>query len=258
MSPSHDSLLQPASRSPIRVRWTLLDIVIVVVAAFILTTLVLVGVQVINRLDLDFIGDLFRGRELLGNMLLGALIYGLLLLLIYVWIIWRRQVSWRELGFRTPPLLPMLLTIPIFVGQLLLIGIVNIVVTQIVGPFENPQIEALTDPGGFNWLSFFAVFVVGAIIAPIVEETLFRGLLYQWLRARTSILIAVIASATIFAVAHIIPLLFPALFVVGLILTLVYEWTRSLWVTITIHFLQNGMAIVLIFLLHAYDLLPQV
>ncbi len=231
--------------------------IIVFIAAFVLLTLMLVGVQVINRLTRDFIGDLVRDRELFGNMVVGGLLYGLLLLSIYVWIVRRRQVSWREVGFRIPLLLPMLLTIPIFVGQLFLIGIVNVIVTQIVGQFENPQIEALTSPRGFAWLNFSAVFVVGAIIAPIVEEILFRGLLYQWLRARTNVLIAVIASAVIFAVVHIIPLLFPALFVVGLILALVYEWTRSLWVTITIHFLQNGMAIIAIFLLQAYDLLPR-
>lgn len=258
MNVSHDSLLQPEPHPPIRARWTLLDIVVVVVATFILTTLVLVGIQVISRLDLDLIRDLFRGRALVGNMLIGALIYGLLLLSIYMWIIRRRQVSWREIGFRTPPLLPMLLTIPIFVGQLILIGVVNMIVTQIIGQFENPQIEALTTPGGFTWLNFFAVFVVGAIIAPIVEESLFRGLLYQWLRAHTNVLAAVVASAAIFAMAHVIPLLFPALFVVGVILALVYEWTRSLWVTISVHVLQNGVTIIGLFLLQAYGHLPQV
>jgi membrane protease YdiL (CAAX protease family) len=53
-------------------------------------------------------------------------------------------------------------------------------------------------------------------------------------------------------------LLIPALFAVGVILALVFEWTKSLWITITLHFFQNALGISVIFLLQAFpELLPQ-
>jgi membrane protease YdiL (CAAX protease family) len=255
MNPSHN-LQQPTSRFPGHMRWTLLDIGIVVVAAFLLTTLAVVVFQLTNTVASGALGDMLRGRALLASMLAGGMVYGLLLLMTYLWIVRRRGVSWRELGLSTPPLLPMLLTLPIFVGQLLLVAVINAVVIQLVGQFSNPQIAALTDPTGFSWLNFAAVFFVAALLAPFVEEVLFRGLLYQWLRVRTGVIVAVLVSAAIFSVTHVIPLLLPALFAVGIVLALVYEWTGSLWVTITLHFLQNAFAVIIIFSLQALEQLP--
>src|SRR3712207_8731603 len=45
------------------------------------------------------------------------------------------------------------------------------------------------------------------------------------------IFVAVVLSAAIFAVAHVIPILLPALFVVGIILALAYELSGSLWLS---------------------------
>jgi membrane protease YdiL (CAAX protease family) len=136
--------------------------------------------------------------------------------------------------------------------------ITNLVIVTFVGEFENPQVAALTDPSGFSWVNFGLVFFVGAILAPIVEELVFRGLLYQWLRERAGVAAAVLLSAALFAVVHFIPLLIPALFAVGVILALVFEWTKSLWITITLHFFQNALGISVIFLLQAFpELLPQ-
>jgi hypothetical protein len=191
-------------------------------------------------------------------MIAGALVYGLSVVATYAVIVRRARGSWREIGFRTPPLLSMLLTPVLFIGQMTALIVVNVILLSLVGEFENPQVEALTDPAGFSWLNFGFVFAVGAIIAPIVEELLFRGLLYQWLRGRAGIAVAVIASAALFSVVHFIPLLMPALFAVGVILALAFEWSKSLWVTITLHFMQNALGITGIFLVQAFpELLRQ-
>jgi uncharacterized protein len=135
---------------------------------------------------------------------------------------------------------------------------VNLILRAIIGNFENPQVAALTDPRGFSWLNFVCVFTVGAIIAPIVEEMLFRGLLYQWLRTHTGALAAILLSGAIFSAVHVYPVVLLPLFVVGVVLAAVFEWTQSLWITIVLHFFQNAMAISLLFLLQAYpNLVPQ-
>jgi uncharacterized protein len=48
--------------------------------------------------------------------------------------------------------------------------------------------------------------------------------------------------------------LMPALFVVGIILALAYEFTGSLWLPIVLHAMQNSLAVTVIFVSLALDL----
>jgi membrane protease YdiL (CAAX protease family) len=254
---AHDQSVFAALRThaPTRVRWTFLDLLIIAVLTVVLGGLAIAAVQL--ALGSDGLAAL-QNQQLLTSMGVGASVYGLALLMTFAWIVLRGRGSWREIGFRSTSPWWLLLLFGIFTVQFLGVAIVNLIVQTIVGAFENPQIAALSDPRGFSWLNFWAVFTVGAIIAPIVEEVVFRGLLYQWLRTHTGVVVAVLLSATIFSAAHVIPLLLPALFVVGIILALVFEWSQSLWVTIALHMLQNGLAIIAIFAIQAAGIpLPQ-
>lgn len=146
----------------------------------------------------------------------------------------------------------MALTPLIAIGQLIAVAATNIVLVSLVGEFENPQIEAITGGQGFSWLNFLLTLLLAGGIAPLVEETIFRGLIYGWLRTHMPIVIAVLVSAAVFAAVHVIPLLFPALFVVGVILALVYEYSGSLWTSILLHSIQNSLATTLIFMILAF------
>jgi membrane protease YdiL (CAAX protease family) len=84
----------------------------------------------------------------------------------------------------------------------------------------------------------------------VAEELFFRGFFYTALRQRLGIAAAVTISSLVFAVGHIDALgVVVAGFFMGVALALAYEYTRSLWVAIAIHALNNSMAIVLIYLL---------
>jgi membrane protease YdiL (CAAX protease family) len=77
--------------------------------------------------------------------------------------------------------------------------------------------------------------VNAAIIAPVVEEVLFRGFLYPTLKRYTQPLVAMVVTAAFFAAIHLhLPSLFP-LFVLACLLTAVYELCGSLWVPILVH-----------------------
>lgn len=248
---------QPPPPAPSKhsvVRWTLADLVLVV------ALVVALGAALVLLLRVPGLVDALglRDQTLIVGMVLGGLVYGLFVVATYLVIVRRGRGSWREIGFRRPPLLPLLLTPLLFVAQMTALVTINLILTRIIGQFENPQIAALTDPGGFSWLNFAAVFLVGAVVAPIVEELIFRGLIYQWLRARSNVVVAVLVSAAIFSVAHVEPVLMPALFGVGLVLALAFEWSRSLWITILLHFFQNALAISIFFFVQANpQLLPQ-
>jgi len=91
------------------------------------------------------------------------------------------------------------------------------------------------------WKAIF--FVAGAIVTPIGEETFFRGFLYNALKFRYGVVVGIIFSGLIFALAHVSPLALLVIFPMGMILAYVYEKTGSLWTTIMMHMVVNGVGL---------------
>ncbi len=87
---------------------------------------------------------------------------------------------------------------------------------------------------------------VAVIVAPVVEELLFRGLLYLPLRSRTGILPAAVLVAGIFALFHSYPWGLPDLVLLSLIFTGLFEASGSLLVPMAAHGLFNGLSILLL------------
>ncbi|MDP1753829.1 MAG: type II CAAX endopeptidase family protein [Reyranella sp.] len=81
-------------------------------------------------------------------------------------------------------------------------------------------------------------------LAPLVEELVFRGLLYGWLAGRWGAGIAVIGSSLAFAAAHVEL----AHVILVLPLGLMFGWLRwrsgSLWPSLVAHMANNGLAVV--------------
>ncbi len=87
------------------------------------------------------------------------------------------------------------------------------------------------------------------VLGPLTEELLFRGALYGWLRRRLPVAAAVPVTAAVFAAAHLLPALFPVLFVFGLGATWVRERTGSTLNSFVMHATQNTFAVALTYLL---------
>ncbi len=94
-------------------------------------------------------------------------------------------------------------------------------------------------------INFAMLFLTVAILAPITEELLFRGLLQTSLSHRLPHIPAIIIAATVFAAIHFDPYAFPALFVMGGVFGYLYYKTGSLRVTILLHMINNGAALLL-------------
>lgn len=236
--------------------WTLFDLALVAVLGILLTLLVVAlsgfGLQAAGLADPR---AMLREHPVIASAVLGALIYGAFLLVVYLRIVRRPGVGWSGLGFRRPPLLPLALTPLIAIGQLVALAATNAVVISLIGgEIENPQVAAITGQQGFSWLNFGLMLLLAGAIAPLVEEVLFRGLLYGWLRSHLSAAPAVITSAAIFSALHVIPVLLPAIFVIGVVLAIAYEYSDSLWIPILLHAMQNSVVVVLIFVALALNL----
>ena len=138
------------------------------------------------------------------------------------------------LGFRRAGWRPMVLGT---VGAL----IISVTVTQFgIEPQGVKQaMEIARDPA-----LFLASLAVMAGLAPLVEEAVFRGLLYGWVSGRWGTIAGWIVSSLAFAAAHVEP----AHVILVLPLGLWFGWLRrrtdSLWPSLVAHMVNNSLAVV--------------
>lgn len=176
---------------------------------------------------------------------LGIAIYVVVLLAVYLFAVRGNPNGWQALGlcsfnqgwFLALPLLAMV--------QLIGMGVINtlLVMPFLGGDFENPQIEAITGGGSLSQRDLVLLMLLIAVVAPIAEELFFRGMLYPVLRRRWSASIAIGVNGLLFALIHVIPVILPGLFFVGIVLAWVRERSGSLWPCILLHALQNGVVL---------------
>lgn len=91
--------------------------------------------------------------------------------------------------------------------------------------------------GSGGWLLFSAV-----LLAPVFEESIFRGYLGGILRKRYGGLAAWLVSAVVFGVVHIIPSVIITATLAGLVLAFFYLRYRSLGLVIVLHAMNNATA----------------
>ena len=112
--------------------------------------------------------------------------------------------------------------------------------------------EVMVDLYRNSWLPFFVFAVV--VLAPLGEETLFRGFLYKGIESsRAGPVTAIVVSTFLFAVVHLQYDWYGILGVgvMGLYLGLVRYWCSSVWLTMTLHSIANLVASVeVLILLH--------
>ena len=87
--------------------------------------------------------------------------------------------------------------------------------------------------------SYIFIFISTCIIAPIFEEILYRGVLLNGLLKKYNYKKAIIYSALIFGIAHMnLPQGVNAFFL-GVIIGLAYYYTRSIYICMVMHFVNN-------------------
>ena len=87
-----------------------------------------------------------------------------------------------------------------------------------------------------------AVLLLTIVLAPLVEEILFRGLLFTGMKRIMRPRYAVLGSAVVFGVIH--PAIsFAPVFVLGIGTALVFNSTRSIWAAIATHMTYNAFVV---------------
>ena len=108
---------------------------------------------------------------------------------------------------------------------------------------EHPIIPVVQEGG---WMLVVAV-VLATVIAPIVEEVGFRGMLYGALRGKMGVWPSAAVSALVFALIHpAFPLQVLPIMALGIVLALLREKTGSLVAPIICHAINNTAALLLV------------
>jgi len=183
-------------------------------------------------------------NELYAGTLMGLTIAIILLSGVYLIALRPKQLSWSEVGVK--PFNVKDWKIIIFYSFILLVGAVIIVVlTSFIGnSWENSKTEAMQQNATF--FTILIAFISAAIISPIYEEIFYRGFLYRWLRTRIGLTGALLLSSLIFTIIHIPTYnVMPVNFFSGILFALAYERTNSIWSSVLIHGLTNGVMVLL-------------
>jgi uncharacterized protein len=118
----------------------------------------------------------------------------------------------------------------------------------------NTTIDKVLPPPPWFWEMFNKIFendygIYGAVlkvvvIAPVIEELIFRGVIMHGLMRNYSKFTAVFVSALMFALFHLNPWQFPATFILGLVLGILMVRTRNIYLCILGHAINNGLVLV--------------
>lgn len=172
------------------------------------------------------------------------------MILLLIWLLLRRRKSnLRQLGFGRRP-------VWMDIGRALLGYIVYLVLLIVVSGVADSLTQIDLDQKqelGFDGITTTGQILMGfislVILPPIVEEILFRGLVYTGLRKKLKFVWATLITSVLFAAPHLLATSDGLLWVAGIdtlvlsfILCYLREKTGALWAPMAVHALKNSVA----------------
>ena len=144
-------------------------------------------------------------------------------------------------SFRAPLLVPFMMIATVAIN--FAAAEVNAEMITMLAPDLFSMSFGTVEYAKMSGLDMVLLFISTAIIPGVVEEIFFRGLVLTNLSpyGRGA---AILGSALLFGLMHMNPQQFFYTTMMGVILGYVYVRTRSIWVCIGIHILNNGLAVV--------------
>lgn len=87
-----------------------------------------------------------------------------------------------------------------------------------------------------------AVFITTAVLGPIIEEVVFRGIIQKSINQVKSGWLPIVISALVFGISHMVLIQSVYTFMMGLVVGYIYQKTENLAYPIIIHIVMNSIA----------------
>lgn len=225
--------------------------------AFGYTVWLAVGFILANALVYALVRVLVQSGVQLGSVnealfsSVAALVIYLLALAIVIggpWWILRQKTSLKTLGLnRMPSWLDLGLAPLGFAAYMLVGGLVVAVIAELVPSFDVDQAQDVGFTGLQAQWEYALAFITLVILAPFAEEILFRGYLYGKLKKYIPTWVAILVVSILFGAAHGQWNVGINTFVMSIFLCLVRDMSGSLWSSIVLHMIKNGVAYFFLF-----------
>ncbi len=114
----------------------------------------------------------------------------------------------------------------------------GVVIDPLLNLFPETYLDRLGNimaAGG--WMMFTSI-----VIAPIMEEILFRGILQDALMRKYGVFVGILIASAVFGIVHIIPQQVVNAFMIGIVLGYIYYRTGALLPVILIHCINNAIS----------------
>ena len=131
-------------------------------------------------------------------------------------------------------------------------------ITTLIFPSTQNESEIMKEAANLTGISYFVMRILyGSLIAPIVEELVFRGLLMTALSKFKKYYVDVVVSSTLFSLIHVLQYGWVLTdFIVyagaGLLLSMLFRYTYSVYWSMALHILWNTFLIIASLLVFGY------
>lgn len=194
--------------------------------------------------------DLPDAQQKFYGFLIGSVSLQIVGLTLVHFFLRQHELGWAEfLGLKRPGLsraivlgvAVLAVALPLTLG---LNKVCEILLTQLAGKVETqPTMKILEISVSLPQRLYFGFTAI--VLAPLLEEILFRGVLYRGIKQYGYPRLALFGSALLFATIHFSLLTFVPLTVLAIILTLLYEKADNLMAPIVAHSLFNAANFIL-------------
>lgn len=192
----------------------------------------------------------------LGGASLGAvtvLTQSLVLAGAFAWLSGRGAWSWRLFGAQRPAARHVALGLGAGLGAFLVSGSVILAGNALFGPLDEAG-QSLLETEMLTGNALVFTVLAAVVLAPLLEEVTFRGVLFQTVGRRTTWVVGALVSSAVFSVVHV-EVLLPlqveslvfgvALFAVGGVFAVAFHRSRSLVTAMVAHATFNGVQLLL-------------
>lgn len=164
---------------------------------------------------------------------------------ILIWLVRKRGAGKAGLGLRQARDSWYLAAFGLYFLQIVLIIAVFSVVNVLLPAVDTEEQQTVFEFGRSGW-GYWLAAASAVVVAPVIEELLFRGVLFAGLAKRWPVWLAAVVSSLAFAVLHGQVNVGIYTFILGFLLSWLYVRSGSLYPGILVHFINNLVAFFLL------------